>query len=433
MPVEHQISLADLLKDIPQAEIEKIIARRGRVSPAVFLDVLHADLEDAIRRLEAAAHHYTDDGVAKLTHFVAVQLASVGHHATCEADDRHTGLKVENHAAKVVWMAAADLHHSCTQNLASILQLFGRTSGRDTQAGFLLYIRGGVAAQIIDEWVKTLQDDRRVACHEVTRGEATCLVTSKHVHPSTTFPITIRHHAVLLGHPHHLPRKKHTILFLAANPSGTDRLALDREASAIHKELERSGARDCFEFVTRWAAEPLDLLHELRKLEPTVVHFSGHGGQGAASEHRSGGAPGRDVAGDLALPDGALRDGMFFQGADGRPKLVTTAALQETFGAAGASVQLVILNACYSEPQAEALLAHVDCVVGMGGSIHEEAARSFALGFYGGLGERASIGAAYRQGRAAISLEGLRDGDRPRLKVRAGVDPDQVVLATEPR
>jgi hypothetical protein len=27
--------------------------------------------------------------------------------------------------------------------------------------------------------------------------------------------------------------------------------------------------------VTRWAAEPLDLLRELRKLKPTVVHFSG--------------------------------------------------------------------------------------------------------------------------------------------------------------
>jgi hypothetical protein len=53
---------------------------------------------------------------------------------------------------------------------------------------------------------------------------------------------------------------KHVILFLAANPSGTDRLALDREARAIHVELKRSGHRDRFDFQTRWAAEPLDLL-----------------------------------------------------------------------------------------------------------------------------------------------------------------------------
>jgi hypothetical protein len=35
---------------------------------------------------------------------------------------------------------------------------------------------------------------------------------------------------------------------------------LDQEASAIRKELKRSGYRDRFELVTRWAAEPHDLV-----------------------------------------------------------------------------------------------------------------------------------------------------------------------------
>src|SRR5215510_11206939 len=80
--------------------------------------------------------------------------------------------------------------------------------------------------------------------------------------------------------------RKHPILFLAANPSGTDHLALDREARSIRAELERSRWRDRFEFVTRWAAEPLDLLRELRRLQPTVVQFSGHGGERAAQPVR---------------------------------------------------------------------------------------------------------------------------------------------------
>jgi hypothetical protein len=220
-------------------------------------------------------------------------------------------------------------------------------------------------------------------------------------------------------------------LFLAANPIGTDRLALDREARAIQVELERSGYRDDFEFVTRWAAEPLDLLRALRKLKPTVVHFSGHGGQRVAGEHTSGRAPRRDVV-EPGFHGDEQRHGLFFQGSDGRPQLVSAAALEETFGAAGASVQLVVLNACYSDVQAEALLAHIDCVIGMGGSILDDAARSFAIGFYGGLGERESVAAAYQQGRAAISLEGLRDSDRPKLKVRDGVDASQLVLAADP-
>src|SRR5262245_4236037 len=72
--------------------------------------------------------------------------------------------------------------------------------------------------------------------------------------------------------------KKHVILFLAANPPGTRRLSLDKEAHSVHVELKRSGYRDRFDFVTRWAAEPLDLLREVRELKPTVVHFAGHGG-----------------------------------------------------------------------------------------------------------------------------------------------------------
>ena len=229
--------------------------------------------------------------------------------------------------------------------------------------------------------------------------------------------------------------KKHTILFLAANPTETAQLALDREARAIQKELESAGFRDRFELVTRWAVEPLDLLRELRKLRPTVVHFSshgsGHGGQREHGEQRPDMAlaPRRDIAGDPELVGSEQRHGLFFQGAGGRAQFVSAQAIEETFGAAGSSVKLVVLNACYSDVQADALLTHIDCVVGMSGSIRDDAARNFAIGFYGGLGERESVAAAYKQGRAAISLEGLPDGDRPQLKVRTGVDATQLVLA----
>jgi two-component system nitrogen regulation response regulator GlnG len=220
---------------------------------------------------------------------------------------------------------------------------------------------------------------------------------------------------------------KHVILFLAANPVGTTELALGREARAIQDELERSGHRDQFEFVTRWAVEPLDLIRELRKLKPTVVHFSGHGGWPRGTKSRpSVVVSSRDV--DTAEGE-QNHTGLFFQGLDGLPQLVTAAALRDTFGAAGASVKLVVLNACYSAVQADALLEHVDCVVGSRGSLRDDAARAFAIGFYGGLGERQSVAAAHAQGCAAISLEQPRSDARPQLRVRAHVDADQIVLA----
>jgi hypothetical protein len=35
----------------------------------------------------------------------------------------------------------------------------------------------------------------------------------------------------------------------------------------------------------------------------------------------------------------------------------------------------------------------------------------------------------FKQGRAAIDLEGLPDGDRPQLKVRVGFDATELILA----
>jgi hypothetical protein len=226
--------------------------------------------------------------------------------------------------------------------------------------------------------------------------------------------------------------KKHIILFLAANPTGASPLALGEEARAIQVELERSGYRDCFELETRWAVQPLDLLRELRKLKPTVVHFSGHGGLSPVSTGVTGRRPSRDVIAAAGLSDdNELQRGLFFQGLDGRAQVVTAQALHETFGAAGSSVRLVVLSACYSDLQADALRAHVDCVVGMSGSIDDDAARNFAIGFYGGLGERESIAAAFRQGCAAISLEGLPGADRPKLRHRDGVDVTKLVLVAD--
>jgi len=227
--------------------------------------------------------------------------------------------------------------------------------------------------------------------------------------------------------------KKHTILFLAANPLGTSETALGDEARAIQAELELAGHRDRFEFVTRWAVQPLDLLRELRKLKPTVVHFTGLRNRSTIDTSPAGDAPYHDALGGRDVETSEpQQQGLFFRGPDNRPVFVPIAALEETFDAAGKSVQVIVLNACYSDPQAEALAAHVDCVVGMAGSVLDDAARSFAIGFYGGLGERESIAAAYKQGRAAISLAGLHEGNRPRLKIRHGVDANRIILAEDP-
>jgi hypothetical protein len=197
---------------------------------------------------------------------------------------------------------------------------------------------------------------------------------------------------------------KHTILFLAANPVRTDERALDREARAIQVELERSGFRDSFELVIRWAAEPLDLLRELRKLKPAIVHFSGH----------------------------SDRAGLRFPASSGEIHVVPFAAIAETFEAAGASVRLIVLSACDCTPSAKALLSHIDCIVGISDALSKDVVSAFVIGFYGALGEYESVGAAYQHGNAAISLMGAKDTERPWFWVRKGVDAAQLILAPAP-
>jgi len=128
------------------------------------------------------------------------------------------------------------------------------------------------------------------------------------------------------------------ILILAANPKNTEKLRLDEEMREIQAGLERSRKREQFDLIPRWAVRPQDLLRALLDYEPQIVHFSGHGG----------GEQG------LALEDEA-----------GQAQLVSADALARLFKLFEGKVECVLLNACYSEVQAEAICQHVNYVIGM--------------------------------------------------------------------
>ena len=120
---------------------------------------------------------------------------------------------------------------------------------------------------------------------------------------------------------------------------------------------------------------------------------------------------------------------MVFVGADGRSQVVTPAAFAQTIAAAGAQVRLVVLNACFTAPMAQALAAHVDCVVGMTGAIHDDAARIFSIGFYGGLGEHASVAAAFAHGRRRSTWKGCPTSTSRSSWCAMGSMPSELVLA----
>ena len=107
---------------------------------------------------------------------------------------------------------------------------------------------------------------------------------------------------------------------------------------------------------------------------------------------------------------------------------MTTRALKMLFTTLKDNIRLVVLNACYSREQAQALVETIDCVIGMRESIHDETATAFASSFYRAIGFGRSIQEAFEQGITSLLLEGIPEEDIPELLVKEGVDAKKVVL-----
>lgn len=202
------------------------------------------------------------------------------------------------------------------------------------------------------------------------------------------------------------------ILILSANPKNTDKLRLDEEVREIQVGLERSKSRDQFEIITRSALRVDDLRRTLLDHEPHIVHFSGHG----AGEH-----------------------GLALENSVGQMQLVSTASLAKLFKLFQDTIECVVLNACYSEAQAESIHQHINCVIGMNSTIGDRAAIEFAVGFYDALGAGRSYNQAYEFGCSAIDLESIPEAETPVLKIRKTttepisqdkpkVEPKEIVL-----
>jgi len=164
------------------------------------------------------------------------------------------------------------------------------------------------------------------------------------------------------------------ILVLAANPLDTERLRLDAEVRAIDAALRPEGAPPRYELRQQWAVRSGDLVAALLRHRPAVVHFAGHGADD----------------GRLVVEDGA-----------GHAALLPPAGVAALFdGVPG--VQIVVLNACWSDVQAEALLPRVQTVVGMADAVRDDAAIAFADGFYRGLAAGEAVASAVALGKAQI-------------------------------
>lgn len=186
-----------------------------------------------------------------------------------------------------------------------------------------------------------------------------------------------------------------SVLMLAANPEDQELIRTDREYTAIKQSLNRPLKGKEIELrLPEFALSAARLIETLLAAEePSIVHFSGHGG-------------------------GA--EGLYLEDAQGNSEPASAEALAAVFRQFAHCVQVVVLNACFSEPQAEAIVQHIDHVIGTRKDIGDDTATAFSAGFYEALVAGRSIEDAFQIGCAQIQMAGFSEHLIPVLRTRDG-------------
>ncbi|MDV7391179.1 CHAT domain-containing protein, partial [Arthrospira platensis SPKY1] len=170
------------------------------------------------------------------------------------------------------------------------------------------------------------------------------------------------------------------ILFLAANPRDITRLRVDEECRKIEKALERSKYREKIHLISKGAVQIPDLRRALMDHSPNILHFSGHGSE----------------LGRIYLED-----------ASGNGREVPVEALANLLRLFKEQLKCVVLNACYSEIQADEIVKYGIPVIGMTTKVPDKAGIEFSEAFYDALGAGKDLDFAFELGCSAISMADL--------------------------
>jgi hypothetical protein len=239
------------------------------------------------------------------------------------------------------------------------------------------------------------------------------------------------------------------VLFIGANGRDTTRLRLGAEVRDIQHELQAAGASEAFRITAELAVRPTDLQRLLLLHEPDVIHFSGHGsetyalaktgewcdplaetgdwpatsGEGTSREFM----PSKNAAGGV---DEVSSGGLLLEDERGAAVAVRPEVLTELLAIVTRDKPLrcVVLNACFTASQAQAIARHVDCVIGTTRDIDDYAAIAFSVAFYRAIAHGKSVGTAFDLGRVEIGLRCRFGMDVPRLFHSPDVAPERVFL-----
>ncbi len=181
------------------------------------------------------------------------------------------------------------------------------------------------------------------------------------------------------------------ILVLAANPIGTDRVELEREAELIRSNLHLGKWGKDYTVRIRQGTQIEDLARYLSEYRPTIVHIIGH----------------NSATGEIVLENDLQQI-----------QPVTPAQIATLFANVEQHVECIVFNSCFSIEMADVLVKCVPCTIGIDEEIHDVNIASFTSEFYRAVAAGKGYYQAFELARTQThSLQGLED-DLPRLITR---------------
>ena len=148
------------------------------------------------------------------------------------------------------------------------------------------------------------------------------------------------------------------ILLLASNPLDSKK-RFDKEYKEISQSIRLGKYRDLCELHKAFALSTRDISRKILEVRPHILHFTGQG----------------TPKGKLVIREAKSQ------------KLISPDAIGKLLSSFSDTIELVILNACYSDLSAEEILKHIPFVIGMQDAIQDETAIEFAIGLYDAMGD----------------------------------------------
>jgi hypothetical protein len=196
---------------------------------------------------------------------------------------------------------------------------------------------------------------------------------------------------------------KITILMFSADPTGQSEgkggVQVGKHCREVSNAIQRSGGDDRIDLDHQPATNLDNLISQITKQNPDVVHFVGHGST----------------------------DGVQVYDDDSGAKLLETDEIKDMFQAIDC-VRLVVLISCMSEPQANAISSTGCVAMGSSDKITVSESVNFATTFYNSLGNSQSIRSSFNLARTRVDHGDLGEGQNFRLFEEENADADDTLL-----